>query len=126
MIEQLTLFTTPGRTPLSDALEIERHFDAAAAKLAADKGIEIAAEQKASLVITARNVAIEIAKEQGVVTMDDVIRRLAVRGICKIKGELKNAAGAIFRDRRFEFTGQMVKSERIHAKGNLLRQWRIK
>lgn len=98
-------------------------FDLIAGLELRDKGIELAAENNASLVVRARHHALRIAREQGEVSMDDVMQALVAEGYgphC-----LKNAAGGIFRDRRFQFTGRMVQSKRPWARGNLLRVWRL-
>lgn len=99
-------------------------FDAAAAERHAAEGIELAAKQRASLVIEAREIAIETCKRKGTATMDDVVREMCVLGYdvhC-----LGNSAGSVFKDRRFKFTGHYTKSERIHAKANVLRVWSLR
>ncbi len=89
----------------------------------ANKGIALAADNKGELVTRGRNIALRIAATRGEVTADDVQYELAKEGV-SVKA-LGNAAGAIFRDRRFKFTGRMAKSTRIHAHGNLLRVWEL-
>ncbi len=89
----------------------------------ANKGIALAADNKGELVTRGRNIALRIAATRGEVTADDVQYELAKEGV-SVKA-LGNAAGAIFRDRRFRFTGRMAKSTRIHAHGNLLRVWEL-
>jgi len=101
--------------PLFDAAEAERH---------AAEGIELAAKQRASLVVEAREIAVSIARRKGTVNADDVVREMCVLGYGV--HALGNAAGAIFRDARFTFTGAYVRSERVHGKGNLLRVWKLK
>jgi len=89
----------------------------------ANKGIALAADNKGELVTRGRDIALRIAATRGEVTADDVQYELAKEGV-SVKA-LGNAAGAIFRDRRFKFTGRMAKSTRIHAHGNLLRVWEL-
>ncbi len=89
----------------------------------ANKGIALAADNKGELVTRGREIALRIAATRGEVTADDVQYELAKEGV-SVKA-LGNAAGAIFRDRRFKFTGRMAKSTRIHAHGNLLRVWEL-
>lgn len=101
--------------PLFDAAESQRH---------ADEGIALAAEHKASLVVKAREIAVATCKRKGTATMDDVVREMCVLGYdvhC-----LGNSAGSVFKDRRFKFTGHYTKSERIHAKANVLRVWSLR
>ncbi len=99
-------------------------FDYAESVRQRDAGITLAAENNASLVVRAREMAVSIAREQGTVTADDLMRRWVSQG----GGihDFGNSMGAVFRDKRFEFTGRLVKSARVHAKCNLLRQWRLK
>lgn len=100
-------------------------FDYAESQRRAEIGIGIAVDQNASLVVKAREIAVELCRRLGTVTMDDVQAELVRRKICGIK-DLGNAAGGVFRDRRFEPTGRMVKSARIHAHANKLTEWRLK
>ena len=98
-------------------------FDAAESQRRAADGIERAANGKASLVVEARSIAIEIAKREGLVTADDVVAEMCRRGYGV--HVLGSAAGAIFRDKRFEFTGVRTKSTRIHSHQNELKIWRL-
>lgn len=102
--------------PLFDYAESIRHRD---------EGIAVAAGNNASLCVRAREIAVEMCRRQGTVTMDDVQRELVARKICGIK-DLGNAAGGVFRDRRFEFTGIRIRSARIHAHANEIKVWRLK
>lgn len=99
-------------------------FDAAESRRHADIGIERAAENRASLVVRAREIAVKICKRQDTVNMDEVVLCLVAEG--QNIHALGPAAGSIFRDRNFEWTGKFVKSSRIHAHSNLLRVWRLK
>jgi len=65
----------------------------------ANKGIALAADNKGELVTRGRDIALRIAATRGEVTADDVQYELAKEGV-SVKA-LGNAAGAIFRDRRF-------------------------
>lgn len=98
-------------------------FDLPAGIAAKDKGIEIAASQRASLVIEARNLAVEIAKRKGTVNADDIVEAMCERGYGP--HVLGPATGSIFRDRRFKFTGQRIKSKRPWANANELRVWSL-
>lgn len=101
--------------PLFDYAESIRHADA---------GIALAASHNARRVTEAREIAVEIARREGTVDADRVMMEWCRRG-GKIH-DFGNSAGAIFKDARFEFTGQYTRSARIHAKGNILRIWRLK
>lgn len=98
-------------------------FDAAASVELRDRGIELAAIQRSGLVVLAREIAVMIAARDGVVNADDVVAEMVKRGYGV--HALGNAAGAIFRDRRFEWTGKFVISQRPHARCNPIRQWRL-
>lgn len=96
-------------------------FDAIAAREAAEKGIGRAAENKASLLKFARGLAVGLGVKNGRVTADDVQRAMVDRGISE--RALGNAAGALFRGPRWRFTGETVKSVRVHSHGRLIRVW---
>ena len=100
--------------PLFDGIEAQRH---------AAEGIALAASHNGSLVHEAREIAVEHCLCFGVVTMNDVQAELVRRG--HSVHALGNAAGAVFRDARFVWTGNYVKSTRIHGHGNLIREWRL-
>lgn len=98
-------------------------FDLPTALDLRDRGIERAADRNGRMVHTARQIALDICKEKGTATMDDVMEALIEKGHgahC-----LGNAAGGIFRDKRFEFTGQWITSKRVWSRGNQLRVWRL-
>lgn len=98
-------------------------FDLPAALEARDTGIKAAASQRSALVVLAREIAVMIAARDGSVNADQVVAEMVRRGYGI--HALGNAAGSIFRDRRFRFTGRFVQSERVHARGNMLREWRL-
>lgn len=99
-------------------------WDAKAAREAAEDGMQTAAEHKASLLKHARKVAREVAIRKGEISMDDVARELQGQGVSIFA--LGNAAGSVFRGDEWEFCNRMVKSERAHSHGNLLRVWRLR
>ncbi len=98
-------------------------FDLPLALELRDRGIELAASQRPGLVTLAREIAVLIAAKTGTVNADQVVAEMVRRGYGV--HALGNAAGAIFRDRRFEFTGDRVKSERMHSHGNEMKVWRL-
>jgi hypothetical protein len=99
-------------------------FDRAASIAAKDEGINRAADNKASLLAFARKQAIEVAREKGEITMDDVAKRLVEKGVSVFA--LGNAAGSLFKGKQWQWTGRYRKSERVHAHSNPLKVWRLK
>ena len=83
-------------------------------------------------------------KEQGIASVsrhrwvDDA--RIAAVGFCRVYGEVSsddlhdvmdipphdNCYGAIFKDQRFAWTGEYVKSNRPEAHGREIRVWRLR
>lgn len=98
-------------------------FDLAESIRHRDKGIEQAVNNNARLVTEAREIAEQIARSKGVVSMDDVVAEMMRRGYPE--GCLKNAAGGVFKTRNWQWTGQFIHSVRIKAHGNLLRTWQL-
>lgn len=99
-------------------------FDFEAGQAAKAKGMDEAAAAKASLLAHARELAVKIGQRQPTVTADDVALALECEGISVFA--LGSAAGSLFKGGKFEWTGEFVKSARIHAHSNLLRQWRLR
>lgn len=97
-------------------------FDAALSEQLKDKGKRQAAENKASLLRFARELAVKIAKERGEISADDVALELHKRGISIFA--LGNASGSLFKTKDWVWTGSFKKSERVHAHSNLIRVWR--
>jgi hypothetical protein len=79
------------------------------------EGIERAAAVRQRELQQARDYAEYIAKVSGHVTADDVARVF----------DLGPAAGALFRDRRFKWTGEWVQSSRPRNHTRLLRVWKL-
>lgn len=98
-------------------------FDAIASREVRDAGIGLAVDNKASLVIKAREIAVEIARREGTVDMDRVTKELMAQG--ERSDCLGNAAGGVFRDKRFVWTGRFTKATRIQSHSNLLRVWSL-
>jgi hypothetical protein len=99
-------------------------FDLIESLEAKQAGIDQAEKGKKRLLAFARKLAREVVDEKGTVTADDVQLRLHETGI-SIKA-LGNSAGALFKGEEWEWTGQRVKSERVHAHANELKVWRLK
>ena len=104
-------------------------FDAAASEDAKATGIDRATGSlpmwNVMLLDAARGIARIIAREGGTVTADDVVRRFADKGI-DLTAKLGNAMGSLFKGPEWEWTGDYIKSARVHAHSNLLRVWIIK
>lgn len=66
----------------------------------------------------ARNEAVWICRERGTVTSDDV-------HVVMEDPPHVNCVGAIFKDRRFTWTGQRIKSTRREAHARDIRVWRL-
>ena len=97
-------------------------FDRPLAERLADRGIAIAEANRENRVALARNIGEDHARLYGTVTSDDVrlhFKNLSLEWI-------GNAAGSIFRDPRFEFTGQRRKSAVVIGHGNMIRVWRLR
>ena len=71
----------------------------------------------------ARGVAVDIMLEKGDATADDV---RFVMYAAKMFPRHHNAWGAVFRDKRFVWTGEYRRSAVPDHKGNMQRVWRLK
>jgi len=104
-------------------------FDSAASEAARDEGIEAATGSLPAwnlhLIEAARGVARILARRNGTVNADDVVKHFADEGT-DLTAKLGNAMGGLFRGDEWEFTGKYIKSERVHAHANLLRVWRLR
>jgi hypothetical protein len=76
------------------------------------------------LLEVARELAVELLRTREAISADDVQFEMLRRGYRE--SELGNAMGALFRDKRFEWTGGFVYSARVRANGNRLMLWRLK
>ena len=98
-------------------------FDTAESRRRKREGMELAANARKSELDLAREVAIHLARAYGEVHADMVIAYLHEHhGI----STLGNAAGSLFRDARFVWTGGRIKSSRKHAHRNELKVWRLR
>lgn len=104
-------------------------FDAVASEAAKDQGRDAARYSLPAwnlhLMKAARLQAHIIARLNGTVTADDVVRYFSDHGI-DLTAKLGNAMGSMFRGAEWEWTGDYVKSARVHAHSNLLRVWKLK
>lgn len=97
-------------------------FDAIEAREAAERGMDRAAENKASLLEFAKGVARKLGRSRPFVTADDVQRELIETHKISDRA-LGNAAGSLFKGSDWECIGT-CKSERVSAHGRLIRKWR--
>lgn len=97
-------------------------FDVVASERAKQEGMEQAADSKRELLEHAREIAAAIAILRGPITMDDVVEALVTDGYSP--HALGNSAGSVFKTEDWEWTGRFIPSERVHAHGNPLREWR--
>ena len=91
-------------------------------ELAKESGIRDAASARAELVAYARRLAKKFALEctaSREITIDDVQILLGGRS-------LGNAAGAVFRNGEWEFSGRWMKSARKGNHHRMIRVWRLK
>lgn len=105
-------------------------FDAIASEELKAAGMDRAADNKKALVRHARKIARELAARLGTVSMDDVQFEMYRRDNISVHA-LGNAAGAIFQEKEngspvWQWTGQFIKSKRVHAHSNLIRTWRLR
>ena len=89
-----------------------------------EQGLALASLSRKELLVLAREVAVKVARQQGWVSYDDVFFALLDAGVNPAL--LGNAAGSVFNDERFVFTGAWEKSRRVsnHARAN--RIWTLK
>ena len=104
--------TTAGASPpITDQLELSLGKSV----VLREQGMNLAAMNNKEKLDIAREVAVEIAREKGEVTSDDVRYYLNLKP--SNRRDSQNWMGSIFRDRRFSYTGRRIKSKiaRNHA-----------
>jgi hypothetical protein len=88
-----------------------------------DEALDRVEEQLPRFLDDARGTALRLAERFGTVTADDVREAFAEQGI---PGPSHfNSWGAVFRDDRFEWTGEYRRSANVKGKGNMQRVWRL-
>jgi hypothetical protein len=98
-------------------------FDKAASQAKKKDGMATAANNRPAALALAKFIAERLAREHGTVNADMVGRELKLKhGIESLGG----AAGSIFRDSCWEWTGEWVKSARVTNHSRMLRVWRLK
>lgn len=88
------------------------------------EGMQRAADNRAALLGIARGIAEDLALRNGRVTADDVYQRLESLGYDV--SMLGPAAGSLFKTRKFESSGAMVKSERTSNHRRLIHVWSLR
>ena len=87
-----------------------------------EEGMDKAAEGNEALLAVAREIAVGIARTKGTVHADDVGKEMARRGL----PGLGPAAGHVFRNEQFVWTGEWYESTRVTNHARMLRVWRLK
>ena len=98
-------------------------FDLQAGVDAKVRGMSLAENNRATLLLTARSAARIAARKLGKITIDDVIQTMQAYGHACSLGQ---AAGSVFKGKEWVFTGEWRKSSRVsnHARQN--RVWRLR
>lgn len=99
-----------------------QQFDLNLAERGAIYGIRRVEENNQKFLKAARSIAENRCRVSvtRTVTADDV------RKYCPCQPKHYNAWGAVFRDKRFIFAGEMRKSQLVQGHGNLQRVWRLR
>ena len=95
-------------------------FHPAIADLARDRGMTLAASNRAELLEKAREVARWLGRRLAPITIDDVMRGLEVYG--HKPSDLGNAAGSVFLKGEWSFVGY-TKSIRVSNHSRVVRMW---
>lgn len=89
---------------------------------AKERGMQVAASNKAALVQYARQLAAEHPLARLGITMDDVVESLVDDG--KSAHCLGGSAGSLFKGRAWVFTGERRRSTRVNNHARELKVWR--
>jgi hypothetical protein len=120
MTTQLTMFDTSAPAQYDNMPLPDRQPEGERRKR---EGMRAAAQSKESQLGYARELALDLARENGGLCHADMVAEaLAKEG----RPDLGNAMWAVFMPHVWEFTGERVKSERPQANRNELKVWRLK
>jgi hypothetical protein len=97
-------------------------FDGDESQRLKQQGMDEAASSKFELLEIARTIAKEVAVSQGSVTADDVAMELSDRSL----PQLGAAAGSLFRNGSFYWTGLRIASKQTLNHGRELKVWKLK
>ena len=89
---------------------------------AKERGMQVAASNKAALLDYARKLAAEHPLARLGITMDDVVESLVDAG--KSAHCLGGSAGSLFKGRAWVFTGERRRSTRVNNHARELKVWR--
>lgn len=98
-------------------------FDPPRSREAKQAGMALAAANRDDLLVTARRLAHQHPRAREGITADDVVEQLVRAGYDV--HSLGNAAGSLFRESCWHWTGARRRSARIHAHANELKVWRL-
>lgn len=104
-------------------------FNGRKSRAAAKRGIEraLSREERWVLLEEARDVAAALARRRRrPVSADDVVKYYKEKKKLNLAAMLGNAMGGLFKDQRFEATGQITLSDRIVSHANKLCTWRLR
>ena len=106
----------------------ERRSDDAVASSEREKGMALGSSKNVPLLMAAQTVAREIG-QNGVVTIDDVVRRMEQLGYKDLRGEegakAKNWKGSVFDTSEWVCVGSIASRDKT-AHGRHVRQWALK
>jgi hypothetical protein len=98
-------------------------FDLGKGRRRRDEGMASAARPQVQRLELARSAAADIARERGSVTTDEVRMQL---GLTPGRSNEQNWMGSIFRDERFEWSGEVVLSKIPASHARMIKVWRLK
>lgn len=103
----------------------EDFFDYAKAVVLKEQGMKVAADNRVGILQQARAIALELGRRhpRNECTADAVSMELQRRSL---PSNLGPAAGSIFKDGNWYFTGQRIRSKRITNHAREIKVWRLK
>ena len=98
-------------------------FDFEQAKKNRDVGMALAAD-RSDLLGEWRRIALEVALKRADrrISIDDVGREVQKRGLSNTLG---NAAGSLFKERHWHFTGDRINSKKISSHAREIKVWKL-
>ena len=103
----------------------QKEFDFHSGQALKKTGMEMAAEKRSDVLDVARHIALRLARrnKDQECTADEVQRVMVQSGYTP--SDLGNAAGSIFKEKKWKWTGRCVPSTRTSRRGNPIRVWRL-
>ena len=102
-------------------LQDKFNFNVAEGAARKEEGINLAQTRRGVILAAAKRIAVQVAKEHGEVTSDEVFLGLREEGFDPL--ELGSASGSVFRGKEFIFSGRWKKSWRVSNHASDLRVW---